>query len=68
MTTNNVGQETFEPGDIAYLKSGSPRLTVEGTGIDGKVKVTWVTDGGSTVKSALFPGVCLTKIEPRKYA
>ena len=45
-------------GDIVYLKSGSPRLTVEE--IDGdEARVSWISDG--TLQKSYFPLLCLVK-------
>lgn len=56
----------FSEGDIVFLKSGSPRLTVAKVCDNGYLDVTWITDGGSSVKQATFRAVMLTKTEPRR--
>lgn len=55
----------FQIGDIVYLKSGSPRMTVCEI-LPDKVTVCWLTEGGVTVKTATFNNKAVTKIEPRK--
>jgi len=58
--------DEFRTGDIVYLKSGSPKMTVETVHDADKLTVTWITDGGKLVVSRIFPVDCLTKVEPRK--
>lgn len=52
----------MKKGDLVFLKSGSPLLTVEDIDIDGSVEVTWFHGGQCSV--ANFPEVCLTYDEP----
>lgn len=59
--------EKIEPGDVVYLKSGSPPMTVYGVGLgaDGmKVGLTYFLPGGSC-QTAAFPTLALTKVATR---
>jgi len=54
----------FEPGDVVYLKSGSPELTVERYDEeDEHTVVRWMADG--EVRATGFPAACLTKEKPK---
>lgn len=56
----------MKQGDVVYLKSGSPELTV--TTVDPEneatveVGVAWMD--GSIVRHTSFPAACLTKTKP----
>jgi len=53
----------MNPGDVVYLKSGSPALTIKSVR-GANVEVTWL-DGFETPCTAEFPVVCLTTTDPR---
>lgn len=54
--------QVFEPGQVVYLKSGSPPLTVYSVRGDGHVNVEWFHDGKPHRDA--FPAECLTTTEP----
>ena len=54
----------FKVGDVVYLKSGSPAMTVEDFFDDGRVQTIWF-DGAETKKQGFQPDV-LTKDDPHK--
>ncbi len=59
--------EKFEAGDIVYLKSGSPPMTVYVIGLDGdgaKVGTVFFLPGG-TCQTGQFPTLALTKVAAR---
>lgn len=43
----------FKVGDVVFLKSGSPPMTVSELHIDNKVSVTWMTPKGE-IKGGVF--------------
>lgn len=53
---------TFQSGDVVYLKSGSPSLTVSNQQSDDIILVTWFVDG-EVKTTQLHPGQ-LTKENP----
>lgn len=53
---------TFAVGDVVYLKSGSPPLTVENIRADDKVEVRWWW-GTGIFMSAVIPFECLKTTE-----
>ena len=56
----------FKKGDIVYLNSGSPPLTVMFYGSDDEaVHVTWISDGKSEETS--MNEACFTKTDPSKH-
>lgn len=59
-------KQVIVAGDVVYLKSGSPPMTVHAVGIDGdgsKIGVTYFLPGGQG-GNAVFPTTTLTK-EPK---
>ena len=54
-------------GDIVYLKSGGPALTIKSVHRCEVADVTWL-DGNETLRSAEFPLVCLTKTDPKGWS
>ena len=57
---------TFAVGQVVWLKSGSPALTVTKNDPDGNgVWVTWIE--GLAVQSGYFPGACLTDERPEAH-
>lgn len=51
--------EESKVGDVVKLKSESPRMTVEDTDWDGKIRCVWFEGGKS--QTALFPKETLEK-------
>jgi uncharacterized protein YodC (DUF2158 family) len=54
--------ETFLIGEVVYLKSGSPPLTVSFIDTCGDIDIVWISPEG--VQVAQFPPICLTHIRP----
>lgn len=55
--------QVIQQGDVVYLKSGSPPMTVYTIGLDGdmsKIGVTYYLPGGQC-QTAAFPTATLTK-------
>lgn len=52
-------------GDVVYLNSGSPHLTVTNISIDirNSVEVSWMDDG--ELRKAIFDMACLRDTEPK---
>jgi len=46
-------------GDVVFLNSGSPKLTVTEVNENDSVDVTWI-DGTGDVNEATFPGACVS--------
>lgn len=52
--------EEFKAGDVVVLKSGGPRMTVQGEGdFEGQVLCQWFDKG--EVKTGSFPAASLVK-------
>jgi uncharacterized protein YodC (DUF2158 family) len=56
-------EPTFKPGDIVYLKSGSPPLVVDCVFGDNSYQVRWMRKGRD--QSATFGGMTLTTKQPK---
>lgn len=56
--------ETFEIGDVVYLKSGSPAMTIQNMSV-GKSRIRCVWFNGKDNKSELFAAANLTKTKPQ---
>ena len=54
----------IKPGDIVVLKSGSPRMVVEGIDDDGDAKCVWFSNG--VVERLWFPLVVVEHADPPK--
>lgn len=54
--------QEFAAGDVVYLKSGSPPLTVKGSFPSGALVVSWFTGRGT--ETDVFNPACLTKTKP----
>ena len=50
-------------GDVVYLKSGGPAMTIAKTRNDSYT-VQWI-DSGENLRTHEFPGACLTQVKPR---
>lgn len=55
-------EKPFEVGEIVYLNSGSPALTVFNLLPDDFVRVTWMA--GAEVRSTKFPRAAMTRESP----
>lgn len=51
---------TFVPGDIVYLKSGSPRMTVLSC-VNGQVSVIWSDYNSKKIERDTIPDIALVK-------
>jgi uncharacterized protein YodC (DUF2158 family) len=67
-------REEIKIGDVVYLNSGSPRLTVENINdefqtvagklmVETQIRVTWVGHD-NCIQAANFPSECLTTTRP----
>lgn len=57
-------EKPFEHGDVVYLNSGSPKLTITDVRDSGtKITVAWI-DQTQSVQSSTFPSDCLTRTLP----
>jgi uncharacterized protein YodC (DUF2158 family) len=54
--------EAFKPGDVVVLKSGGPKMTVEGSGSSGR-EVTCVWFAEEDVQRGVFAPETLRKLE-----
>ncbi len=55
-----VPNGNYEPGDIVWLVSGGPDMTVIDVCPDcGEVEVAWFSDGGDGFNVEQFPAICL---------
>jgi uncharacterized protein YodC (DUF2158 family) len=59
--TKHTTMTTFAVGDIVYLNSGSPALTVECVRADDMVDVKWYD--GLRFERATFPPECLKRAQ-----
>lgn len=57
-----VTVEKFEPGDVIYLKSGGPSMTVEAIK-ESMVHVQWFV--GDNIGAAWLDAVTVTKTKPK---
>jgi uncharacterized protein YodC (DUF2158 family) len=53
----------FKTGDIVFLNSGSPELTVI-EALGDEVLISWVSDDGTRF-SCIIPSACVTPDEPK---
>ena len=53
--------EDFEIGDVVQLRSGGPRMTVQGLVSDGDVVCQWFE--GNAIHEKSFPKEALRKVE-----
>lgn len=60
MNTNKRPSQVFSPGDVVFLKSGSPAMTVSDISDSSSVICAWFNDG-KRMESATFAELSLTK-------
>lgn len=53
-----IGLRVFKPGDLVYLKSGSPKMTVT-RGNEETVEVIWSAYGSDKIQTMVVPTVAL---------
>lgn len=56
----------LEIGEIVYLNSGSPPMTVAEISSSDNVEVVWMS--GHEERTSVFPCACVTRQDPRAHA
>ena len=56
--------EQFQIGDVVYLKSGSPAMTIIEFKSNGQYKTVWIDGNGEHF--SLYPPAAITKDDPNK--